>query len=197
MKELIDKISLREILKSFIPALYLIVFIVPALKEFYPLRDIDIESFNIYNLLLLLIFTLIIGITISSLDLPKLFPPFKKLFPTEILKEEQKSKTKTDIHIKYFKFYDDVITDADKAITEKYTSYYHFSFNLAINSLILLIVYAIIFRCNLIYNYGFFILLTLGLSIVCVSVLLYGNKGIKYRFNRHLKSFKKYTTLED
>lgn len=197
MKELINKISLREILKSFIPALYLIIFIVPPLKELSPIKIINIESFNIYNLLLLLIFTLIIGIIISSLDLPKLFLPFKRLFPTEILKEEQKSKNKTDIHIKYFRFYDDVITDTDKAITEKYTNYYHFSFNVAINSIILLIVYAIIFGCNLIYNYGFFILLTLIFSIICVCVLLYGTKGIKYRFNRHLESFRKYTASED
>lgn len=192
MKELIDKISLREILKSFIPALYLIIFIVPIFSKFSSLENIDINSFNIYNLLLIVIFTLVIGITISSLDLPKLFPLFKRLLPTEILKKESKGDDNNiNIHIKYFDFYDNSITDNDKAITEKYTSYYHFSFNLAVSSIILLITYAIVFGFGMIYNYGFFILLILVLSIICVFILLYSDKGIKYRFNRHIESFKK------
>ncbi len=94
-----------------------------------------------------------------------------------------------NVHNKYFQFYDDKISDKQKDITEKYTSIYHFSVNIAIASLILTLTYLATYRLEFINSYGIFTLLILIVSIFLSYQIFFGDRKIKYMFKRQYDKF--------
>lgn len=99
MDALLDKISLRETFKSFLPAFYLILFIIPLIKQINLCEFAWDKSLDIYSISLLVIFTASFGILISSIDMPKQFYLFKKILPTTTLIDELQYINKSNIYI--------------------------------------------------------------------------------------------------
>lgn len=187
---LIDKVSLREILKSFLPALYFIVFLIPIINQTSIFKAINTSSLDIYNILLLTLFTILVGILISAIDLAKNCFLFSNILPTKKLAKEIKNVDKSKIYNSYFEFYDEKISSENKSIIEKYTNYYHFCFNMAIISLILVLLYFLLDKGLFFTSYALPIAILGIVSIVGVLFLLYGTRKIKYQFDSHLEKYK-------
>lgn len=191
MGELINKFSLREILQTFIPGFFFVIFSLPIIPK---IMDIGI-IWDIYDIFLICIISSFCGILLRSIDIPKRLAFFKNELPTKKLEEEFPNKKKSLVANYYYKFYDnsELMPLKDKEITEKYTNYYHYCVNMVITSLFLEIIYTgyILFsEETFIQSYGFPILLILILSLLSIVYLFWGNRKIKFRFERDLGRFK-------
>lgn len=196
-----SKLSFREILTILIPGSFIMLSITPILTEITSSGN-NFDNSNL-NLLLLSISSFFLGIILYILDYPKNIPFFKNAMPTkQIDKKLKELNTNIDvfkIHNAYFNFYDEIISSAQKGKTDRLTSIYHFSMNIFISSLIILLVYAIywFFTGNVTF-YLFPIILIGILSLISSLGLFYGKRKIKYYFTRQYKSFlesEKYTRL--
>ena len=132
--------------------------------------------------------------------MPKQFCLFKKTLPTEKLIKELPNISKSQIYNSYFDFYNKDISSENKSITEKYTNYYHFCYNMTIVSSFLLLLYFFLDTKSFFQSYAFPILIIMLISIIGVFTLLYGKGKIKDRFDRHFKVYKKsnyYNTMRE
>lgn len=178
----LNKFSLRELLEIVIPGVYFISLLKPIVSKIgTPIQNC---SENV-NLILGFLLSLIVGMIIYAIDIPKKIWFFKNNLPTKLI--EKNKKLSKDIHNKYFDFYDEKITAKQKSITDKYTSIFHFSVNIAVISFILSIVYAFVYCNDFFYSYGIITLIILILSIVLSQRIFFGKRKIKYMFNRQYK----------
>ena len=122
--------------------------------------------------------------------MPKQFYLFKKILPTTTLIDELQYINKSNIYNSYFDFYNNDISSEIKSITEKYTNYYHYCFNMVIISLLLLVLYLWKDNNSFFQSYAFPISIILIISIIGVFALLYGKGKIKNRFDRLLEMYK-------
>jgi len=123
MDSLLEKISLREILKAFLPAFYFIIFLIPIVEYENFIKAINYNSLDIYSLLLITIFTTLLGILISAIDLPKHFFLFRNILSNRrVAKEMGCLKKPHAVDVNYYLFCNIELTAEEKSITQKYTN---------------------------------------------------------------------------
>ncbi len=170
MKELKNSFPFRETLEILFPGLYFMGIILP-LMPFIGVDNLPTES--VTNITIYLILSVLIGIFIYTLDIPKRLWFFKSISPTNLIEKELKDTTDKNVRSKvansYFSFYDKNVTKEQKGKTDIYTTIYHFSVNIFILSLILLTLY-IIFMPDFYSNYIFYTLIFI--IIISYSFLL-------------------------
>jgi hypothetical protein len=187
-----SKLSFRETLTILIPGIFIMLSITPIIAEVF--NDGNVFNNSNLNLLLLSISSFFLGIILYVLDIPKNIAFFTNATPTQQLEKKLNELTieidKSKIHNAYFKFYDESISSVQKGKTDRLTSMYHFSMNIFISSIIVLLIYLISWFCtkNFIY-YSFPIILIGILSLISTLGLFYGKRKVKYYFTRQYKSF--------
>lgn len=185
MKKFNGDFSLRETLQIIIPGIYFIGLLNPIFLK------LDFFSFSnssdSIELITSGVFSLIVGMMIYALDLPKRLWFFEKNLPTTLITKNLAHLQ--NVHNKYFDFYDNKIADKQKDITEKYTSIYHFSVNLGLASFILTLAYLLVYGKTFLDSYGLITLVTLILCILLTFQIFYGKKKIRYMFSRQYQKF--------
>jgi len=186
MKQVTGKFSLRDSLQIILPGIYFVGLLKPIFDD---LKFTSItNSSNEVEVIVLSIFSILTGMLIYSIDIPKRVWFFKKNLPTTLI---NKNLSNIDnVHNRYFQFYDDKISDKQKAITEKYTSIYHFSINIFFASSILLLIYFLVYRLSFFNTYGLLILIIFIMSILLSLLIFYGDRKINYMFKRQYEKFK-------
>lgn len=192
MKELKNSFSLRETLEIIFPGLYFMSLLIPIFDE----KGLSLITSNeIPNIALYLMLSLVYGVVLYVLDIPKKIPFFRNNTPTYLLEKEFENIDKTKkiiITNAYFSFYDsDEISIQNKNKTEIYTSIYHFSINCALTSFLLLIIYFITIKVNFCSNeYVIANIIVFCASIFNSVFIVYSPKKIKYMFERQIQKFK-------
>ncbi len=188
MSDFTSKLSLNEFLRIFIPGLYIsILFDLIILQGFISLPIISLSES--YFTIFFIIFSLVSGIFLSSLDLPKRLWFFKGNIPVNILFNKTDLKTnRVNITNLYFKFYDsEDVPPEFKYKTEKDSGFYHLCMNLAIVSFLYLImaifIYGILEPKTLLLLGSFIFSLVTSLTIFYLKV--------KANFQRQTDMFKK------
>lgn len=187
-----SKLSFREILTILIPGSFIMLSITPILTEIS--GSVNIFDNSNLNLLLLSISSFFLGILLYILDVPKNIYFFTNATPTEQLNQNLKElNIETDnfkIHNAYFKFYDESISLVQKGKTDRLTSIYHFSMNIFISSLVILLIYMVYYFITGSFIYYTYPIILIGLlSLISSLGLFYGKRKIKYYFTRQYKSF--------
>lgn len=186
----ISKFSFREFLTILAPGLFFVYSITPIISlEF----DNTYDTTNL-NLILIFICSFLVGILFYVIDLPKNISFFKKATPTTQLenkiKEMDITLSKSKVHNTYFKFYDKIISQVQKEKTDRLTSMYHFSSNIFLSSILVLITYSIYWLLTSSFVNYFIIMAIISLiSLICSLSLFYGKKKIKYYFDKQYESF--------
>ncbi len=184
MEKALQNFGLREVLEILFPGIYVTSFIYLCVNE---LTTINITNNSFINGVIFSLFSILIGLIFYWINLPKKIPFFKNNLPTEKLIKNHTNITKTKLINAFFKYYDNAISEKQKTKTDTYTALYHFTINIALGSVILLIVYCCF--CKNYYNHITIILIILILSIINALGLFYGEKKIKYMFDRQYNSF--------
>ena len=185
MENLLEKFSLRELLKTFLPGVFFVTFCIPICEKLFP----ELTQINIYSVVIFILCSFLSSQIISGLDIPKRFCLFKKLLPTERVKKKCPNITSLCIYDAYYTYYEQ-LSDKSKDITDKYTTYYHSCVNIAIISILHIIVYFVVYKESFFQKpYGFYFLIVLVMSIVSILFLLYGYQKIQYRFNKDYDGF--------
>ena len=192
MKELKNSFSLRETLEIIFPGLYFISLLIPILDE---KGFSQLTSNEVPNLALYLMFSLMYGIVLYVLDIPKRLLFFKKITPTYQIEKEFSNLDKIKkikIANAYFSFYDsDEISIQNKNKIEIYTSIYHFSINCASSAFLLLIIYFITAATKCFLNeYIITNIIVFIFSILNSIFIVYSSRKIKYMFERQVLKFK-------
>ncbi|MBK8405862.1 MAG: hypothetical protein IPN15_14400 [Saprospiraceae bacterium] len=99
-----NKLSLNEILRIFIPGLYLTMMMdILFSQDFITRYNFEIE--DSYKTIIFIIICVLTGLTISSLDIPKLYF-FNNKIPINQLKKDLPKIDKVENINLYFQFYD-------------------------------------------------------------------------------------------
>lgn len=183
MEKGLESFSFREIIVIIFPGLYFVAIVAPL----YNNLGIEMIFFSdkLANSISYIMFSLLVGIIMYWIDIPKKIPFFNNNLPTNILIKEYPNSEKYKIINSYFKFYDTISEDQKKK-TNTYTSLYHFCVNIFVLSFLTVILYLVFPP----FNYGWIGLINTILSLISVFGLFYGNRKIKYMFTRQLKAFK-------
>ncbi|MBL7823169.1 MAG: hypothetical protein JNK69_07150 [Saprospiraceae bacterium] len=179
-----NKLSLNEILRIFIPGLYLTMMMDILFSQHFITRyNFEIE--DSYKTVIFIIICILTGLTISSLDIPKLFF-FKNILPINQLKKELPKINELEYINLYFQFYDKNISSEFKNKTELNNGYYLLCANLSILSFLITIISLIIYlKLNGIIIINSIIFL---LSLIA-SIALFRNKVLE-NFNRQTNLFR-------
>lgn len=206
MKELKNSFSLRETLEIVFPGLYFMSLLITIFDE----NNLNLFAIDeVPNIALYLMLSLLYGVILYVLDMPKRIWFFKKNTPTYLIEKEFSNLDETKklkIANAYFSFYDsDEISIQNKSKTEIYTSIYHFCINSSFTALLLFITYFITYFIT-VQDKSFFDkyvianIIVFGVSIINSVLMVYSSKKIKYMFKRQLLMFKnsiQYTKLKD
>lgn len=180
MEKGLESFGLREIVVIIFPALYFFSLLIPIHNQTEVL-NLDNKVANNASFIVL---SLLLGIILYWVDIPKMLPFFKNNLPTKKLEKEFPNIDKKKIANCYFKFYDSLPKEQLRK-TEFYTSIYHFCINIASLSLIIIILYLFIPP----FSYGVLALCALVASLLSAIGLVYGKRKIKYMFDRQLAAF--------
>ncbi|WP_159950921.1 hypothetical protein [Polaribacter septentrionalilitoris] len=103
--------------------------------------------------------------------------------------EDGKTIDKVNVEIFYYKFLDEVVAEKNKSITDKQTTLYHFSSNMFLCSILLLVIQVL--KCRLAFDDVISIvnLVIMIISAIGTLGLLYGKGKIRSRFKRHYTEF--------
>jgi len=170
--------TLYEILRIIIPGAYFVLGLNKILVQFLVIRNIKTTDFEITFYFTVL--SILIGILLYSLDIPKSFKFIKKELPTAVLSREFPNLNKNVIYISYFNFYDKLPSDFTYH-TEKQSNFYHLCVNLAFINLILLLVTII---SNILSPDIYFLML----EIIFLIVLVISFLGSYFSYVNYLKS---------
>lgn len=182
-----NKLNSREILSIFVPGAYIVLF-----SNLILIQD-KTDAINpiVLNVLLEFTLSLLVGLVIYIIDLPKRVWFFNNNRPTEIINKELGEISYSKIENAFFLYYDNHVSDKQKDKTERLTSFYNFSINIFSSSLIILFLFYINTESYILLKYYFNINgLILIISIISSIGLFFGKRKIKYIFNRQYKSFK-------
>jgi hypothetical protein len=129
-----------------------------------------------------------------TLDIPKKMWFFKAILPTNLIEKELNGTTNNNLKSKvansYFAFYDNKISKEQKSKTDTYTSIYHFTVNIFLLSILLLICYIFIMP-DFYKNYIFYtIILIFSISLFNSIYIIYSPKKIRYMFKRAVEKYK-------
>lgn len=186
-----NRFTTRDILGLFIPSLYFsyIIFEIFSTSFSFELNN----STNSFNYLILFIGSISIGSILYVVDLPKRFWFFTEELPTTLIMkkliEDGKTIDKVNVEIFYYKFLDEVVAEKNKSITDKQTTLYHFSSNMFLCSILLLVIQ--VSKCRLALDDVISIvnLVIMIISVIGTLGLLYGKDKIRSRFKRHYTEF--------
>lgn len=181
MEKGLENFGFREIIVIIFPGLYFFSLLLPINNH---VTFIDFNN-SIANNVIFILLSLLLGIVLYWVDIPKKIWFFNNNLPTTILIKEFPKIEKFKIINSYFSFYD-TISEEQRKKTDTYTSLFHFSVNISIISFALIILY-IIFPP---FNYGFIAIAILILSCANIIGLFYGERKIKYMFNRQISGYK-------
>ncbi|MBK6352116.1 MAG: hypothetical protein IPF46_01660 [Saprospiraceae bacterium] len=179
-----NKLSLNEILRIFIPGLYLTMMMdILFSQDFITRYNFEIE--DSYKTIIFIIICVLTGLTISSLDIPKLYF-FNNKIPINQLKKDLPKIDKVENINLYFQFYDKNISFEFKNKTELNNGYYLLCANLSIISFLITTISLIIYqKLN-----GIIILnLIIFLLSLIASIALFRNKVLE-NFNRQTNLFR-------
>jgi len=179
-----NKLSLNEILRIFIPGLYLTMMMdILFSQDFITRYNFEIE--DSYKTIIFIIICVLTGLTISSLDIPKLYF-FNNKIPINQLKKDLPKIDKLENINLYFQFYDKNISFEFKNKTELNNGYYLLCANLSIISFLITTISLIIYqKLN-----GIIILnLIIFLLSLIASIVLFRNKVLE-NFNRQTNLFR-------
>jgi len=181
MEKGLENFRLREIIVIVFPGLYFASLLLPLNNS------LDIVNFSnsIANNVSFIMFSLLIGIVFYWIDIPKRMSFFNRNLPTSKLINEHPAIEKYKIINSYFKFYD-TISEEQRNKTNTYTNLYHFCVNIVLLSLVIIILYLIFPP----FNYGYIALIIMIVAISNVFGLFYGNRKIKYMFERQFSAYK-------
>lgn len=175
-----NSFTFRQILQILLPGLYLCAMLLPIQAEIF-----DANAYDDYQKAILFsIISILLGVFIYTIEIPKTIWFFKKYLPTE--------KIPSDEYSTYFEFYDNKVSKEKKDIIERYTSLFHFCINISFSSILLIIIYLIIYKCDFITKGGNLLLMILILSFISSLLLIYGPKRIKFQFEKQLESYYKF-----
>lgn len=175
-----NSFTFRQILQILLPGLYLSAMLLPIYSELFSSNIND----EFQKTILISIFSILFGIFIYSIEIPKTIWYFKKYLPTERIPLNEYSK--------YFEFYDNKVSKEKKDIIERYTSLFHFCTNISFSSLILIFIYLVIYNCDFLENGGNILLFIFVISFVSSLLLIYGPKKIKFQFQKQYESYIKH-----
>jgi hypothetical protein len=188
-----EKFTVREIFGTFIPGLYFTIFIGKIIMPIFDLQKNDINSFDYF---ILFIVSTLIGLVIYSYDFPKRIYFFNNNTPTYLInkkiKNDNLSITEIDIRNAYFSFFDNNISSNQKVLTEKLTTLFHFSSNIFLCSIVVLIIELVLKYFNYAIidsNMLFFNTIVVVLSLTSIFGLFYGKNKINNLFQRQFKAF--------
>jgi hypothetical protein len=187
-----SKLSFRETLTILIPGIFTMLSITPIISEIF--SDGNVFDNSNLNLLLLSMNSFFLGIILYVLDIPKKISFFDNATPTKQLEVKLKELNigvdESKIHNAYFDFYNKCISSELKGKTDRLTSMYHFSMNIFISSLIIVLIYSIYWFFTGSFIFYFFPIILIGiLSLISTLGLFYGKRKVKYYFTRQYKSF--------
>ena len=186
-----NKFTTREILGLFIPGLYFTYMMSQEL-----LGDVSPDlgnSEDSFNYLLLFIISISVGCILYIIDLPKRFWFFKEELPTTIIKkkliEGGETINETNIKIFYYKFYDNEVSERNKSITDRQSTLYHFSANIFLCGVLVLITEIFSSRLSLDNITSLINLAVIIMGITGVFGIFYGKGKMKSLFKRHIAEF--------
>lgn len=188
MEKGLESFSFREIVVIIFPGIYFMALTAPITDKIGLVSLSDSVANNVSFIML----SLLLGIILYWIDIPKKLPLFNNNLPTSKLIEAYPNVDKIKIINCYFKFYD-TISDEQKKKTNTYTSLYHFCVNILILSLFIVIIYLFFTP----FNYGWIALMISVISFANIIGLFYGNRKIKYMFDRQLSAFKNSNFLNE
>jgi len=185
MEKLFGKFGLRETLKLLIPGFYFVSLMFPLKSTI----NIEVLDSSVANSVLFIIFTLLYGLMLYWIDIPKRMPFFKNNLPTTKLKKKYSNINEKLVINTYFSFYDSLPkSQLDK--TDLYTSLYHFCINMSVSSLIIAFVYYVTGTYEIqVLGYGHIALFVFVISIISALGLFFGKRKIKYMFERQFEGF--------
>lgn len=186
VNDLTGKLSLNEMLRIFIPGIYFTTMVDITITPQLPLKFF-ISMQDSYHTILFIVFSLINGLLISSLDLPKKLWFFKNALPINQLKNDLSNSSRVIQEVAYFKFYDREISKEFKTKTELDSGYYHLCTNIAILAAGFVVICLLLYRG--INEYVFLNFLFCILSSFSAATL-FNNKVLK-NFNRQKNQFEK------
>jgi hypothetical protein len=197
-----NRFTTREILGLFIPGLYFSYMIFEKFSTSFSFElNNDTTSFNY---LVLFIVSISIGCILYVIDLPKRVWFFTNELPITLIKQKliKDGKTIDDVNVEifYYNFYDKEVSEKNKSNTDKQTTLYHFSTNMVLCGLIILLIQVISGSFTL--DNG---LIIVNIAIIIMGVigllgLLYGKDKMRSYFQRHYTEFidsEYYTKLKD
>jgi hypothetical protein len=190
MMENFSKLSFRETLTILIPGIFIMFSITPIISEVFS-DNIFFDNSKL-NLLLLSISSLFFGIILYVLDVPKKIPFFNNAKPTEQLNKKlielNINADKPTINNAYYDFYNKCISPDLKGKIDRVTTMYHFSMNIFISSLVVILLYSIYWFLTKSFIFYFFpIILIALLSLISALGLFYSK--VLYYFTRAYNSF--------
>ncbi len=192
--DITSKLSLNEMLRIFIPGIYLTMMFDILLWSKFPIVY-NIEIGDTYKTIIFILLCLINGLLISSLDMPKKLWFFKNSLPlNRISIELKKNANNAKNRNLYFQFYDRDLSNEFKIKTEINNGYFLLCANLAI----IAFGFAVIdFLINFEGNVLLYINIIISILSLLTSISLFKNKVID-NLNRQTEKFKEsheYKTL--
>ncbi len=194
MEKGLEKFTIRELLIIIFPGLYFTGFAIPLIDS----SIISSLDNNLANITVCAIISLMVGISLDFIDIPKKFPFFINNMPTVLLHKEFEKIEVFIIDNKFYSYYDNNASPEEKSRANIYTSLYHFCVNIFLLSFILLFFYIFKFWDSFLKSYGVVIFIVLVFSLINSFGLFYGKGKIKYLFKRQYHKFKEsesYTNL--
>lgn len=180
MEKGLESFSFREIVVIIFPGVYFMALTTPLMDKI----GLSGLSDSVANNVSFIMLSLLLGIVLYWIDIPKKLPLFNRNLPTTKLIEAYPNVDKIKVINCYFRFYDK-ISDEQKKKTNTYTSLYHFCVNILILSLIIVALYLFFTP----FKYGWIALSISVISFANIIGLFYGDRKIKYMFDRQFKAF--------
>lgn len=171
-------------LRIFIPGVFFSTNIGFALEAFKIELPLNLDS-SAYNTIYFVILSIILGLFVYSLDIPKRVSFFQRELPTKRIKAKHPSFDLVKVSNSYFTFYDNLSTEF-KLKNEIYSGFYHFCINLSSISFFVFIASLIIDWCvlsELILANSFIFIVSLATALI----LYFGR--LKFTFQRHLQAY--------
>jgi hypothetical protein len=186
MNEFVSTFSFYGVLRIIIPGLYFFVCVNSLFLDAGVI--INLSQNQVLNTIAVSILVIVIGLSIYSVDIPRLIRSLSPTLPTSQIRATYPSVPIDEVEKAYFNFYYS-LEASKKEQTERYNGFYHLLINLLASSLILIVIDCIYFmyRKSLPQyqmSYIISILLLSGFS----AILIYRKRLIK-TYKSDLKLF--------
>jgi hypothetical protein len=182
MNSFISGFTIYETLRILIPGFYFSSSALKILKVF--ITDKSLADPNLENTVLYIVCSILSGLFIYSIDVPKRVGFFQQGLPSTAIKRKHPELDKILITNNYFEFYDNLSSEM-KLKTELYSGLYHFAINVA--SVALLISLSNLTIIHSISNYDYIHLFIAFFSII--SAINIYHQRLSLAFKRQLNKY--------